>query len=158
MRRKDREIADFDEQYAILSRLDTIRVAMFDGEYPYVVPVSFGCEKRDGRAVLYFHSAKAGHKVDALAADPHVCIEGDVTFKVEPTDHGITTRYESVIGRGLCELVEDEAEKIRGLRLLCGHYGFMNYDLAGCRGLPMVNVYRITVERLTAKRNAPLDA
>ena len=48
MRRKNREITDFNEITELLGRCQTIRLGMFDHEYPYVVPVSFGMEVKDG--------------------------------------------------------------------------------------------------------------
>ena len=49
MRRKDREITDMDTIFDILLRCSTVRVAMQGGQYPYVVPVSFGAELVDGK-------------------------------------------------------------------------------------------------------------
>lgn len=37
---------------------------MQGGKYPYIVPVSFGLEIVDGTAVIYFHSAQQGLKID----------------------------------------------------------------------------------------------
>lgn len=83
-----------------------------DHEYPYVVPVSFGMEVKDGTAVVYFHGAKAGQKVWLLDEDSRVCVEADILDKIEETKTGITARYESVIGFGNAVQVADK-EKIR---------------------------------------------
>ena len=48
MRRKDREITDFDEMIKIIEKCDTCRLALNDGEYPYIVPLNFGHEVKDG--------------------------------------------------------------------------------------------------------------
>ena len=40
MRNKLNEVKEFD----VISRCDTIRIAMFDEPYPYIVPVNFGEE------------------------------------------------------------------------------------------------------------------
>lgn len=42
MRRKDREITDFDEMIKIIEKCDTCRLALNDEEYPYIVPLNFG--------------------------------------------------------------------------------------------------------------------
>ena len=42
MRRKDREITDFDEMMKIIAKCDTCRLALFDDEFPYIVPLNFG--------------------------------------------------------------------------------------------------------------------
>ena len=59
------------------------------------------------KAVIYFHCAQQGLKVELLKANPRVCVEGDIFIRVEKTTHGITVRYESVIGFGECQLITD---------------------------------------------------
>ena len=157
MRRKDREVRSLEEQFDILNRCDTVRIAMQGGETPYVVPVSFGAEMIDGKPVVYFHCAREGMKLDLLRKNPNVCVEADIFIKIEPTDHGITTRYESVIGFGVCEIVTDLDEIKHGLKLLTEHYGFTNYPLERCRGLEMLHVGKITINEITGKRNLPLS-
>ena len=58
MRRKDREITDFDEMMKIIAKCDTCRLALFDDEFPYIVPLNFGTDVEEGQLYLYFHSAK----------------------------------------------------------------------------------------------------
>ncbi len=158
MRRKDREVTDPGEVFDILRRCDTLRIAMRGEEYPYVVPVSFGAECVDGRTVVYFHCAREGRKLDLLRADPRVAVEGDIFIRTETTDHGITTRYESVIGFGECVFPEDEEEIRHGLRLICEHYGYAGYSLDHCRALRFLYVGKIVLRELTGKRNPPAAA
>ena len=42
MRRKDRELTEQAEILRLLARCDTVRLGLWDGTRPYVVPVSFG--------------------------------------------------------------------------------------------------------------------
>ena len=49
MRRKDREITDFDEIMKIIDKCDTCRLALFDDEFPYIVPLNFGTDVQDGQ-------------------------------------------------------------------------------------------------------------
>lgn len=44
MRRKDREITDFNEIMKIIDKCDTCRLALIDEEYPYIVPLNFGVD------------------------------------------------------------------------------------------------------------------
>lgn len=155
MRRKEREIKSVDEIIDVLRRCDTVRIGIQGDEYPYVVPVSFGMETKDGKAVIYFHCAKQGMKIDMLRKNPKVCVEGDIFIKVEKTEHGITTRYESVIGFGECEFVSDEEEIIHGLKLLTERYGYGDYPLDRCRGLQHLYVGKIIINELYGKRNLP---
>ncbi len=156
MRRKDREVTDPRVIFDILKRCDTVRIAVYGEEYPYIVPVSFGTEMIEGKAVVYFHCAREGLKVDLIRANPRVCVEGDIFIKIEPTDHGITTRYESVIGFGECRFVEDMDEIVHGLKVLTEHYGYYNYPLERCRGIEHLFVGKIVLDKMTGKRNLPI--
>ncbi|MDF2587373.1 MAG: pyridoxamine 5-phosphate oxidase family protein, partial [Anaerocolumna sp.] len=42
MRRTDREITDLNQIVDIMKRCDVCRLAFFDKEYPYIVPLNFG--------------------------------------------------------------------------------------------------------------------
>ena len=155
MRRKDREVQDITEVFDILNRCNTVRIAMYGEQYPYVVPVSFGMEIVDNKAVIYFHGAKEGLKVDLLKANPRVCVEGDIFIKVEKTAHGITARYESVIGFGECQLITDIDEIKHGLKVLLDHYGYYDYPLDRCMGISHVLIGKIVLDQITGKRNLP---
>ena len=109
----------------------------------------------DGRPVIYFHCARQGMKLDLLNANAYVCVEGDIFIKTETTAHGITARYESVIGFGECQLVENSDEVIHGLQLLTGHYGYNDYPLNRCGGMDHLFVGKITLDEVTGKRNLP---
>ena len=158
LRRKDREVLDINEIFDILIRCDTVRIGIHGGKYPYVVPVSFGAEMAGGRPVVWFHCARQGMKLDLLAGDSRVCVEGDIFIRTEPTDHGITTRYESVIGFGECRFPDDEEEILRGLKLLTEHYGYADYSLERCRALKYVSVGKIVLDEVTGKRNLPVSS
>ena len=155
MRRKDREILDIHEIFEILNRCSTIRIGIQGNKRPYIVPVSFGVEMDDGKPVVYFHCAKQGLKLDMLKENAYVCVEGDIFIKTETTDHGITTRYESVIGYGTCEILSDKHEVLHGLRVLTEHYGYYDYPLDRCRGMEHLVVGKILLEEITGKRNLP---
>lgn len=155
MRRKDREVSNQDEIYDILQRCDTIKIAMHGDVYPYIVPVSFGTEVVDGKAVIYFHCAQTGTKVDLIRKNPHVCVEGEIFIQNEITEHGITARYESLIGFGECSFVTKQEEMIHGLKLLTEHYGYAEYPLEHCSGLNHLLVGKIVLNEIYGKRNLP---
>ena len=153
MRRKDREVQSLDEIFDILNRCDTVRVAFRGEEYPYIIPVSFGAELADGKVTVYFHCAREGLKLELLKKDPHICLEGDIFIRTETTDHGITTRYESVIGFGDCQLITEPKEVMHGLRVLLDHYGYHDYPLDRCSGTSHLLVGKIVLDEITGKRN-----
>ena len=155
MRRKNREVTDKKDILDILRRCDTVRIGLTGIDGPYVVPVSFGLDLSGDKPVVYFHCARKGMKIDMLDADGRVCVEGDIFLGYEVEAHGITTRYESVIGFGRCEFLEDEGETMRALHLLNKRYGYPDYALENCKNLSRVLVGKIVLEEITGKRNLP---
>lgn len=155
MRRKDREIQDKEEIYDILKRCDTIKIAMHGDTYPYVIPLSFGMEIVDNKVVLYFHCAQQGMKVDLLKANPHVCVEGEIFMQIEKTAHGITARYESVIGFGECTFLSDRQEILHAMKVLTEHYGQEEYPVDQCAGLDHLLAGKIVLNEIYGKKNLP---
>lgn len=154
MRRKDREVTELNEIMDILLRCDTVRIGMQGTEFPYVVPVSFGATVENETVTVYFHCAMQGLKVDMLRNNNKVCVEGDILDRIEKTEHGITARYESVIGFGTCILLEDTDEMIRGLQAIVAHYGYPDYPVEPCLERMHLLVEKIVLDRITGKRNS----
>ena len=152
MRKKEREITDRSVLEELLRRCRVCRLGLFDGAWPYVVPVNFGY----ANGCIYVHSSLKGRKMDILRDHPRVCFEVDLEVEVvtgeRPCDY--TTNYQSVIGFGLAELLEDEAAKLEGLRAIMRNHGG---PTEGFRPevLPKTAVIRITIESMTGKSNPP---
>lgn len=79
----------------------------------------------------------------------------EIFLQVEKTAHGITARYESVIGFGKCTCVSDGEEIIHGLKLLTEHYGYNEYPLDRCAGLDHLLVGKIVLDEISGKKNLP---
>ena len=75
MRRKDREITDFNEIIEIIKKCDVCRIAMNDGDFPYIVPLNFGLDVQDGRACLRC-------QVDSIAVMSVICQLGKCSLVV----------------------------------------------------------------------------
>jgi len=108
MRRRDREISDAEEISSIIRRSMVCRLAMTDGESPYIVPMRFGF---DGER-LYFHSAAEGLKLEIIRRNLNVCFEFDIDVELAPSERicDIGMRYRSVIGYGTARFVTDSDE------------------------------------------------
>ena len=119
MRNKLNEVKEFD----IISRCDTIRIAMFDEPYPYIVPVNFGEEIIGDQVVFYIHTDYEGKKNDLLAKNPNIAFEMDCNHELYYRESNMSCnfRYESVVGTGRVEIVPEE-EKEKALTLLMNHY------------------------------------
>lgn len=152
MRRKDREITDFDEIVAIMRKCDVCRLALNDGDFPYIVPLNFGLEVRGDRVFLYFHAAKEGKKLDLIARDNRASFEMDCdhNFILYEERMSCTMGYASVIGHGTIELLPEE-EKYAALKILMGQYHAEDFQF----NTDMINVttvMRMTVLDMAGKR------
>ncbi len=152
MRRKDREIKEFDEIVKVMEKCQVCRLALHDEEYPYILPLNFGMELEEGKIVLYFHGALEGKKYDLIAADNRAGFEMDCETRLvtTPEDGNCTMEYESVVGWGRVELVPDE-EKERGLDILMKHYHKEDFPYNKAI-MPRTQVFKLTVEACTGKR------
>lgn len=155
MRRTDREIKENTAIIGVLKECDTLRVSVNGDGYPYTVPVSYGVSEEKGTAAIYFHCAPKGMKIDLIRADGRVCFECDRLIGYEKTAHGITARYRSVIGFGICSVVTDPGEKLAGLECVTAHCGFPAYPVEDCASIGGVSVCRIDVQSITGKENLP---
>ena len=153
MRRKDREITRIEEILDIIGKAKYLHLGLFDGEYPYVVPLHYGYEYADGKLVFYCHGAGEGHKLDLIRKDPHVCVELECEVELlsageEACRYGAA--YASVIGRGTAETVVDAREKIHGLSLLMKNQTGRDFVFTE-QMAALVTVIRISVPDFTAK-------
>ena len=153
MRRDERAVTDIADIYDILNRCDTIRVGMNGGDYPYIIPMTFGCELKDGKIIIYFHSAGAGRKWEILNRDPRVCVEADLYYQVAKDERGITARYESVIGTGDAELLTEQADKVTALKIMLTHYKESGFPVTSCKGLAAVECFRVVLNEVSGKHN-----
>ena len=151
MRKSDREIRDYNEILRLLDECQTIRLALHDEPYPYVVPLSYGWEERDEKLFVYFHCAKEGKKLDLIAKNANVCFEADCLAGYKSTGHGVTADYRSLVAFGKAERVYGE-ELVRGLELLLKHCRIEGYSARECAAMDITAVVRITVDGITGKR------
>lgn len=154
MRRKDKEITDRVEIEAILERNNICRLAMFDSEYPYIVPLCYGYE--DG--CLYFHGFAGGMKLDLVRANPHVTFEVEEGLQVttDPDPCEWSVKYRSVIGRGVAEILEDGPEKRAGLDIVVKAFAGRTLDFPPS-AMGAVTVVKIRVKEMTGRRSGYTD-
>lgn len=134
---------------AILTAATSGTLALLgDNEYPYAVPISH--VYADGK--LYFHSAAAGHKVDAIRNHDKASFCVIAADEVRPSE--FTTYFRSVIAFGRIRIVESEEERLRAATLLGER--FNPGDAEGlekeiANGLPRMLVLRLDIEHLSGK-------
>ncbi len=152
MRRSDREITDLDKIVDIIRKCDVCRLAFFDDDYPYIVPLNFGLSYQDNIITLYFHGAREGKKLDLLRKNNKVCFEMDCSHQLVTGDLACeySMNYESVIGFG-CLTVLENTEKRMALDAMMQQYTKdMNFTYDD-RALNAVTVFKLTVDQVTGK-------
>jgi nitroimidazol reductase NimA-like FMN-containing flavoprotein (pyridoxamine 5'-phosphate oxidase superfamily) len=155
MRRKDREVVEFNEIIKIVDKCEVIHLAMVDNGIPYIVPLNFGYEIKDNTLVMYFHSALQGRKIEILKANPFICFEMDCSFRALQNEVPCnwSAEFESVIGYGRVSLIENANERKTALDSILKKYGFKGVPEYQQNDLRLTAIYKIAVDRMTGKRN-----
>jgi len=151
MRRSEKEITDESAMEAIIHASLVCRLALSDGNQPYIVPLCFGYQDR----TLYFHSALEGKKIDILKKNNRTCFEFDVNSEIIEADKACKwgMKYQSVIGFGKAVLVENIAEKKKALNIIMNHYSDRDFQFTD-KAIKKIAVIKIEIEGMTGKHSS----
>jgi len=148
MRRKKQELSAADTAAVFERATSGVLAVSGDDGYPYTVPISFiYCGSK-----IYFHCAKAGHKIDAIRQN------NKVSFCVIDSDcvhpEKFTTYFRSAIAFGKARIIEDTAEKRAALEFLAAKY--TPDDADGRRkeidgSIERVCIIELEIEHMTGK-------
>lgn len=130
------------------SRRGVLAVNGDDG-YPYAIPVNYVYDREKQR--IYFHGARAGHKVDALKACDKVCftVYGNETIKEESW----APFLQSTVVFGRCHLVESGERATALLKQFAMKY-YPNEQLVDeeiARAGKAAQLFEIEIEHLSGK-------
>ena len=149
MRRRKQGLSE-DEITRILTeqKRGVLSVHGEDG-YPYGLPMNFLYDPAEGR--IYVHSAKSGHKIDAIAADNRVCF---TTWDDGVLDEdGWSYHMKSVVAFGRAELVQDERTTYEKARALGEKYfpteEYVEDEMR--KAASRVQMIAITIDHVTGK-------
>lgn len=126
-----------------------------DEGYPYGVPLNYVYDEKAGK--IYFHSARTGHKLDAIRKEPKVsfCVVG----KNQLVPEEFTTYFTSVVVFGRAAVLTDDRERAAALRLLSEKYVKApkeRVDAEIAKSFPAVSVVEIAVEHISGKQASEL--
>lgn len=153
LRRMDRKLSEQDalrvlreSEYGVLATINA------DGS-PYAVPMA-GALAENGRT-LYFHCARAGHKLENLDREPRACFTCVLYAKNQPAE--FTQLYASCVAEGRVRRVTGEEERLRAMGLLMEKYsaeyiGTPAFEKT-MRGMPAVVILALEVEAFQGKAN-----
>lgn len=118
MRRKNQQVSTDDCKKILATEKRGAFSVIGENGYPYTVPIDFYYDESDNK--IYFHSAKEGHKVDAIEKCDKVCFTTwNQGFKKEGCWEWNAT---SVVVFGKAEKITDEDVIDDRLRKLAAKY------------------------------------
>jgi nitroimidazol reductase NimA-like FMN-containing flavoprotein (pyridoxamine 5'-phosphate oxidase superfamily) len=146
--RRNKQLLLPEDTIAVMDRCTNgVLACLGDEGYPYSVPLSY--VYFNGK--IYFHSAKAGHKIDAITNYPKVSfsiIDEDTIVGKE-----YTTYFRSVIAFGKARIAEGD-ERLEAFRALVKKYSgdlpeeAQHKEIAECT---QAYIVAIDVEHITGK-------
>jgi len=148
MRRKRQLLPEAETIAMLESCTSGVLAVQGDDDYPYAVPLSYASE--DGR--LFFHSARAGHKIDAIGRSDKA------SFCVIAADDVVqstfTTHFRSAVVFGRLRILTEDGEKRHALECLARKYSpdFMHAADAEIDGdWSKTCAFELVVEHMTGK-------
>jgi len=146
--RRGKQLLSMEDTVAVMDRgTNGVLACLGDEDYPYAVPLSYVYFNEK----IYFHSAKVGHKIDAMTKNPKV------SFSVIDEDtivsEKFTSYFRSVIVFGKARIVEGD-EWMGAIKALVEKYSAdqpeeaKHKEITGCT---QAYVIAIDVEHMTGK-------
>jgi len=145
--KKDKLITDPQVIESIIRKAKVMRLAMVEGDHPYLIPLNFGYES----GILYFHTGLKGRKIDVIRKNPHVCFEMDVDHEMVESEIACkwTMKFCSVVGHGQAVFIESNSEKRIGLDAIMRQYSDQSYTYPDEK-LKITSIIKIEIESMTA--------
>ncbi|MDQ1253676.1 MAG: uncharacterized protein QG646_2863 [Euryarchaeota archaeon] len=146
--RRGKQLLSMEDTVAVMARCTNgVLACLGDEGYPYAVPLSY--VYFNGR--IYIHSAKAGHKVDAITKNPKVSFSVIDEDKIVSEEY--TTYFRSVIAFGKARIVEGD-ERLESFAALVDKYSgnqpeeAKNKEISRCT---QAHIIAIDIEHITGK-------
>jgi nitroimidazol reductase NimA-like FMN-containing flavoprotein (pyridoxamine 5'-phosphate oxidase superfamily) len=151
LRKSDQEIKEPAVLEEILSGATLCRIAMTDGERPYILPVNYGYRDR----CIYIHSAPEGKKIDLLKKNNGVSFEITHSARVIEAEKacGWSTQYRSVVGYGTVEIVTDPAGKQRGMEVIMAQHGAPELISFDPGNMDRMVILKLSITSLSGKQS-----
>jgi nitroimidazol reductase NimA-like FMN-containing flavoprotein (pyridoxamine 5'-phosphate oxidase superfamily) len=148
--RRGKQLLSMEDTVGVMERCTSgVLACLGDDGYPYAVPLSY--VYFNGR--IYFHSAKAGHKIDAITKNPKVSFSVIDEDKIVSEEY--TTHFRSVIAFGKARVVEGD-EWFESFAALVEKYSgnqpeeAKNKEISKCTH---AHIIAIDIEHMTGKES-----
>lgn len=155
MRRKEREITNFQEIIHIVDECEIIHIGLADGDYPYIVPLNFAYKVEGQQLELYIHGAMAGRKYEMLQKNPHCSFEMDNPLGIDCVykEKNATMRYRSVMGKADVYFLEGEERRTAMDDIIMTRYEETKHFDYNRSVVARTAVAKLVVTEITAKAN-----
>jgi hypothetical protein len=150
MRRAEREITTEEAKKLLINNKRAAFSVNGDDGYPYTVPINFYYDEKENR--IYFHSSKAGHKIDSLKNNDKVCFTTWDDGYIEEGDWAYYVSSCVVFGRA--KLIDDPKiteEKVRTFALKY-YPSAQEVEDEIARDIRAVQLVAIDIEHISGKR------
>ena len=149
--RSDKEIKDLKVIESILGAANICRIAMCDGNKPYIVPMNFGYKDN----TIFLHSAKEGKKVEILRKNNNVCFEVDMETELKTAELACRfgMKYRSAVCFGKAHFIEGMEEKKKALDIIMTKYSSKKKHDYAKEELVKVALIKIDIESMTGKES-----
>lgn len=154
MRRKKQEMSESMNMKVLQDGTSGVLALLGDDDYPYALPINYVFH--EGK--IYFHSAKSGHKIDAIRG--HDKVSFCVTDYEEIVPEKYTAYFRSVIAFGKIRILEKEDEIRHAIEVLAER--FFPEDETGRReeierSWDRLCMIELSVEHMTGKQAIELS-
>jgi len=152
MRKANQEISDRAIIEEILQSSQICRIGISDNGFPYVLPFNYGYSDNQ----IYIHCALTGKKIDLLRENPKVCFEIEQTAEIVKNDKACkwATTYRSIVGYGTIEILDDFAQKRKGLEIIMAHNGAPELIEFEPKQVDSVLILKIVIATMTGKQSS----
>ena len=152
MRKSRQEIKDELILEEILGNAIICRMAMLDGDLPYIIPFNYGYQE----GCIYIHSAPEGQKIELLQKNPMVCFEVEDRMEITKGDQACdwSSRYRSIVGYGNVEILSDAASKQQGLEVIMAQHGAPELTEFNQKNLDRMVILKLTITSMSGKQSS----
>ena len=152
MIKSNQEIRDEKVLEEILAGAEICRIAMTDGDRPYMLPFNYGYKDR----CIYIHSAPEGKKIGLLRKNNQVCFEIEHTVRIIRDEKACkwATLYRSVVGYGTVEIVTHPEGKQRGMEIIMAQHGAPELTAFDSGNMKRMIILKLTITSLSGKQSS----
>ena len=149
IRKKRNKIEDSAAEELLRNSRRGVLAVNGDDGYPYAIPLNYFYDRENRK--IYFHGARAGHKVDALRVCDKVCLR---FMEMRRSGGSWAPFMQSTVVFGRCHLMENGSEKAMEMLKRFAMKYYPNEQLADeeiAQAGRAVQMFEIEIEHLSGK-------